>query len=81
MATLESGAVYDGAALAFSPDGASLAAATNDGLQIWDVDVDRSLRELCAESNTISRAEWSDYLPEDIDYDPPCRNPDRGAVP
>ena len=72
MATLAVGGVYDGAAVSFSPDGSLLAAATNDGLQVWDVDVPRLLGHLCAESEPITAAQWREYLPSDLAYDPPC---------
>lgn len=72
MATLEAGGVFNGAAVSFSPDGTLLAAATNGDMQIWDVDVERLLGQLCAASETISKAQWQEYLPADIPYDPPC---------
>jgi WD40 repeat protein len=72
MATLEAGGVFNGAAVSFSPDGTLLAAATNGDMQIWDVDIERLLGQLCAASETISKAQWQEYLPADIPYDPPC---------
>jgi WD40 repeat protein len=71
-ATLESGGLYDGAALGFSSDGSLLAASTNQGIRIWDVDVDRLLASLCAESEPITREQWDEYLPDGMAYDPPC---------
>ncbi|MFD2094307.1 TIR domain-containing protein [Blastococcus deserti] len=72
MATLDAGGVYNGAAVSFSPDGTLLAAATSGDMQIWDVDVGRLLGELCAASDRITQAQWAEYLPADIAYDPPC---------
>lgn len=72
MATLDAGGVYNGAAVSFSPDGTLLAAATSGDMQIWDVDVRRLLGELCAASDRITEAQWAEYLPADIPYDPPC---------
>jgi WD40 repeat protein len=72
MATLEAGGVYNGAAVSFSPDGTLLAAATNGDMQVWDVDVRRLLGQLCAASENITEAQWQEYLPADLPYDPPC---------
>jgi WD40 repeat protein len=72
MATLDAGGIYNGAAVAFSPDGSLLAAATNGDMQIWDVDIERLLGQLCAASEPISAAQWREYLPADLPYDPPC---------
>jgi WD40 repeat protein len=75
MASLDAGGVYDGAAVSFSPDGTLLAAATNGDMQIWDVDVQRLLSQLCAASDNISEVQWEEYLPSDMAYDPPCLDP------
>jgi WD40 repeat protein len=70
-AVLTAGGRFSSAAVAFSPDGRTLAAAAGGGTQLWDVDVDRILQSLCAESPAITRSQWAQYLP-DRDYDPPC---------
>jgi WD40 repeat protein len=71
MTALSGGGIYDSAALVFSPDGRTLAAASGDDLQLWQVDVLGILQRLCAESPRITPAQWRQYLP-DRPYDPPC---------
>jgi WD40 repeat protein len=71
MTALPAGGLYASAVLAFSPDGHTLAAASEHGLQLWDVDVFGILQRLCAQSPAISPAQWRQYLP-DQPYDPPC---------
>lgn len=71
ITALHSGGLYDPAALAFSPDGGTLAAASVRTFVLWSVDVSAILRRLCADSETITRADWDRYLPG-FPYDPPC---------
>lgn len=71
VTVLQGGGLYDSPVLAFSPDGAVLAAARVQGAALWDVDVPSILRRLCAESSPIDETEWARYLPS-IAYDPPC---------
>jgi WD40 repeat protein len=71
LASFDAGGRYDGAVLSFSPDGRTLAAASTKGTVFLDVDVPALLRQLCADSATITEGQWSEYLP-DLPYDPPC---------
>jgi WD40 repeat protein len=71
LARLNAGGPLNAAVLVFSPDGRTLAGATSSGLQLWDVAIPEILRRLCSESESISRAQWNQYLP-DRTYDPPC---------
>jgi WD40 repeat protein len=71
MTALSGGGLYDSAALVFSPDGRTLAAASANDLQLWDVDMLGILQRLCAQSPRITPAQWRQYLP-DRPYDPPC---------
>jgi len=71
ITALQGGGPYDSAALAFSPDGGTLAAASVNTFVLWSVDVSAILGRLCTDSNTITEADWDRYLPG-FEYDPPC---------
>lgn len=71
LTSLSSGGLYPLTTLGFSPDGRLLAAAGDVGTRLWTVDRKAILQRLCAESPRITRAQWSQYLP-DRPYDPPC---------
>jgi WD40 repeat protein len=77
MATLRAGQPFDAPALAFSPAGNFLAASSIGGTEIWDVDVDALLGQLCWESEDITAEQWEQYLP-DFEYEPPCDAPASG---
>ncbi|MFE6838583.1 caspase family protein [Streptomyces sp. NPDC057705] len=64
---------YDGgAALAFSPDGQSIAVGRDWGVALWDTDPERIIPGLCATvGDPITRQQWKRYLP-DRPYEPPC---------
>ncbi|MDT7784170.1 MAG: hypothetical protein QOF58_2589 [Pseudonocardiales bacterium] len=71
VSSLRSGARFDAASIAFSPDGSLLGGADGTRTTIWSIDVPRLLEKLCADSPPIPETEWRQYLP-DIPYDPPC---------
>ncbi|MCQ4043324.1 TIR domain-containing protein [Streptantibioticus rubrisoli] len=71
LAKLAAGDSYVAASLAFSPNGAELAAAGASKVQIWDIRTADILQRLCAQSPVISPDQWRQYLPQ-MAYDPPC---------
>jgi WD40 repeat protein len=72
------GPANDVTSVAFSPDGTILAAGTSDGTtQIWDLNVDDAIQRICAATNnTLTPAQWNQYLPQ-LPYSPPCAHPGR----
>jgi WD40 repeat protein len=65
--------------VAFSPDGRTLAAggADDDGW-LWNLDVDNAIQRICATTgNTLTRAQWDQYVSSQLPYDPPCAHPGR----
>ncbi len=59
--------------VAFSPDGATLAAGSADGtVRLWDTMARAAAAEVCATAGQpLTRAEWSVFLPGRR-YAPPC---------
>ncbi len=64
--------------VAFSSDGKTLAAGSDDKtVQIWNLDIDNAIQRICATTwNTLTRAQWKQYLPQ-LPYSPPCAHPGR----
>lgn len=59
--------------VAFSPDGHTLAATTDDGVAtVWDLNVDAAIRVVCANSaGALNSRNWADHVPI-IEYTSPC---------
>jgi hypothetical protein len=62
------------AAVAFSPDGNTLATGTEGGAQLWDVSYLASvLQRVCAlAGRSCTRSEWSRYVPPGPAYQAVC---------
>lgn len=62
-------------ALAFAPDGRTLASTAEDQpVRIWTTDPEAAARTVCAATgNVLTPALWAQYVPGQ-DYDPPCRD-------
>jgi WD40 repeat protein len=59
---------------AFSPDGSTLAAGSQDGTtRLWHVTPVSAAAYTCGTAGSpITQAEWAQYLPG-LPYNPPCR--------
>jgi WD40 repeat protein len=59
--------------VAFSPDGQTLAAGSNDhNVWLWNLSIEDATQRICATtSNTLTPAQWNQYIPQ-LPYDPPC---------
>lgn len=58
-------------ALALSPDGSGVAVTTTDGIQLWDLQIDRLLAAACAVANrNLTENEWSFYI--GLGYEKTC---------
>ncbi|WP_369218159.1 hypothetical protein, partial [Streptomyces flavofungini] len=67
--------------MAFSPDGHTLAVSSSTTTQLWEVQPLTTQQRLCAQSEPITREQWTQYLP-DRPYSPPCaaRKPTDGGT-
>jgi WD40 repeat protein len=58
--------------VAFSPDGHTLATASNDDpARLWEINVDRVVARICSTTPAITKSEWDHYLPG-LAYRPLC---------
>jgi len=62
-------------ALAFSPNGSTLAVGSSDGTaRLWNLNRKQAIDRICTPGDNLTRSEWAAYLPQ-LPYNPPC--PDR----
>ncbi len=61
-------------AVAFSPDGHTLASGSDNGTtQLWNLNVDQAIDRICATTSyNLTPQQWTRYIPQ-LPYDPPCR--------
>ena len=59
-------------AVAFSPDGHTLAGASTDGItRLWNLNVHDAIERICAAAGDLTPQQWHRYLPQ-LPYQPAC---------
>ncbi|HKN98658.1 MAG TPA: hypothetical protein VJX10_16180 [Pseudonocardiaceae bacterium] len=59
--------------VAFTGAHAFVSSDVDGDVRLWDLDVDHAIRRICAISaDSLTRQQWSRYLPRQLAYRPPC---------
>jgi WD40 repeat protein len=59
-------------AIAFSPDGRTLAGASSDGItRLWNLNVQYAIGRICAAAGDLTPQQWHTYLSQ-LPYQPAC---------
>jgi WD40 repeat protein len=61
-------------AVAFSPDGHTLASGSTDQTaQLWEMNVNQAIKRICTiTTKSLTPARWAQYVSPDVPYQAPC---------